>query len=135
MRFEDLSVGLSVETSRVVDDATVRAFAEVSRDTNPIHLDEEFAAQSRFGGRIAHGMLAAAMISALIASELPGPGSVYLKQELKFVRPIRVGDTVRTHLEIVGIDVDRRRVRLETRCFDGAGNVLVDGEATIWLPD
>lgn len=135
MRFDELTVGMSVELKRIVDDASVRAFAEVSGDMNPIHLDAEVASRSRFGERIAHGMFAGAMISALIASELPGPGSVYLKQELRFLKPIRVGSTVRTRLELISLDSPRRRAQVATKCLDEGGNLLVDGEATIWVPE
>ena len=130
---EDLTVGQSAEVSRQVEAADIDAFAAVSGDHNPVHLDETFAATTQFGGRIAHGMLSASFISALIASELPGPGAIYLSQTLKFLRPVRIGDTVTTRVEVAAIDAAKARVTLATTCRVGDKAVLT-GEAVILAP-
>lgn len=130
---EDLTVGQSAEAARAVGAADIDAFAAVSGDHNPVHLDEAFAATTRFGGRIAHGMLSASYISALIASQLPGPGAIYLSQTLKFLRPVRIGDTVVTRVEITAIDGAKARVTLATTCRVGDNTVLA-GEAVILAP-
>lgn len=93
-RFEDLDLGMSASVSRTISEADILMFAGVSGDTNPVHLDQEFAASTMFGGRIAHGMLSAGLISAVFGTRLPGPGSIYLSQNLKFKAPVKIGDTV-----------------------------------------
>jgi 3-hydroxybutyryl-CoA dehydratase len=130
---EDLSLGLSVQASRTVSDVDITAFAAVSGDHNPVHLDQAYAATTRFGGRIAHGMLSASFISALIAAELPGPGSVYLSQSLSFKRPVRIGDTVVTTVRVAAIDMERARVTLSTAC-SVSGKTVLDGEAVVLAP-
>jgi 3-hydroxybutyryl-CoA dehydratase len=130
---EDLAVGQSAELARTVTAADLVAFAEVTGDINPVHLDEAFASTTPFGGRIAHGMLGAGYISAVIGTKLPGSGAVYVSQTLRFRRPVRVGDTVTARVEVAGIDVDRARVRLATDCRVD-GKVVVDGEAEILVP-
>ncbi len=131
--FEDLSVGQSAELTRTVDDKAIQAFAEVSGDHNPVHLDEAFAATTQFKGRIAHGMLSAAYISALIAGKLPGPGAIYLGQTLTFKRPVKIGDEVTVTATITGLDPEKARATLATVC-SVAGKVVLDGEATIMVP-
>jgi 3-hydroxybutyryl-CoA dehydratase len=134
MRFEELVVGQVAESSRVVGDAEIRAFAALSGDHNPVHLDEAAGAASPFGGRVAHGMLTAGFVSALLATDLPGPGSVYLSQSLRFVRPVRPGDTVVTRVEVAELFPSRRRVRLLTTCHNQAGERVLDGEAVVLVP-
>ena len=99
-----------------------------------MHLDEAAAAKSRFGGRIAHGMLGAGFISATIATRLPGPGSIYLSQTLRFTRPVRIGDTVTTRVEVAEVMAAERRVRLQTRCTVN-GKTVIDGEAVVMVPE
>ena len=130
---EDLSLGQSVERTHVVTEADIAAFAEVSGDFNPVHMDSEFAAATQFKGRIAHGMLSAVYISALIAGELPGPGSIYLSQSLRFRRPVRIGDAVVTEVSVAEIDQRRARVTLNTKCSVD-GRVVLDGEALVLAP-
>lgn len=127
------TIGQRASQRRVVSDADVRHFADATGDHNPIHLDEEFARSTRFGGRIAHGMLSASHISSLLASELPGPGTVYLGQSLRFLAPVRIGDEVETTLEIREIDPARRRMKLHTRCAVGE-TVVIEGEAEVMFP-
>ena len=135
MRLEDLTVGASAEYAKTVTDADVMAFAEVTGDFNPVHVDEEAAARSSFGGRIAHGMLAAGLISAVLAMKLPGPGTIYLGQTLRFTRPVRIGDTVTARVEVLEVNAPKRRVRLATTCRNQHGEKVLDGEATVMVPD
>ncbi|MCU0636748.1 MAG: MaoC family dehydratase [Gemmatimonadaceae bacterium] len=135
MRFDELAVGASAEVARRVDDAEIVAFAALSGDHNPIHLDDAAGAASRFGGRIAHGMLSATFISATLATVLPGPGTIYLSQSLRFVRPVRLGDTVTTRVEVLELIPAKRRVRLATTCRTQEGAIVIDGEALVMLPD
>lgn len=131
--FEDLSVGQSAELTRTVDEKAIQGFADVSGDHNPVHLDEAFAATTQFKTRIAHGMLSAAYISALIAGKLPGPGAIYLGQTLSFKRPVKIGDEVTVTATITGLDAEKGRVTLSTVCTVG-GKTVLDGEALIMAP-
>ncbi|MGR3756856.1 MAG: MaoC family dehydratase [Tranquillimonas sp.] len=130
---EELAVGMTRHLTKVVTDRDIELFAEVSTDRNPVHLDDAYARDTVFGGRVAHGMLTAALISAVIGEQLPGHGSVYLGQSLRFLAPVRPGDAVRAEVEVTEIDHTRRRVRLVTRCTVGDTCVL-DGEATVLAP-
>ena len=130
MEYSELKEGMTGQFSKIVSDADVTGFANVTGDHNPVHLDEVAAARTRFGGRIAHGMLSAGIISAAIASRLPGPGSVYLSQTLKFTAPVRIGDTVTATITVVEL-LSKNRVRLATTCRNQSGETVVDGEAVI----
>lgn len=132
--FEQLAPGLSVETAHEVTAREIDLFAEATGDRNPVHLDEEFASKTPFGGRIAHGMLTAGFVSAAIASKLPGPGSIYLGQSLRFTKPVRPGDTVSVKIEVLEVNSARRRVRLATVCTNQHGETVMDGEATVLVP-
>jgi 3-hydroxybutyryl-CoA dehydratase len=134
VRYDELSVGQTAEYSKAVTDADVMAFAEITGDFNPVHVNEEEAAKSRFGGRIAHGMLSAGLISAALASRLPGPGSIYLGQTLKFTAPVRIGDTVLVTVTIVEL-LPKKRVRLSTVCRNQAGTIVCEGEATLLIDE
>lgn len=131
--FEDLSIGQSAELTRLVDEKAIQGFADVSGDHNPVHLDEAFAATTQFKTRIAHGMLSAAYISALIAGKLPGPGAIYLGQSLAFKRPVKIGDEVTVTATITGLDAEKARVTLSTVCTVN-GKTVLDGEALIMAP-
>lgn len=131
--FDELTVGQSVETSRVVGAADIEAFAEVSGDNNPVHLDEAYARTTTFGERIAHGMLSAAYISAILGTRLPGPGAIYLSQSLRFRRPVRIGDLVVARATVTALDDAKGRVTLETVCEVG-GKTVMDGEAVVIAP-
>ena len=133
--FESLTVGQGAESSTMVTAYQVDLFAEATGDRNPVHLDEEVASRSQFGGRIAHGMLTAGLVSAAIASKLPGPGAIYLGQSLRFTRPVRIGDTVTVKLEVLEVIAAKRRVRLATICTNQNGETVMDGEATVMVPD
>ena len=135
MRFEELAVGQAATLERTVSDGDVVAYAGITGDDNPVHLDEAVAAKSRFGGRIAHGMLSAGFISATIGTRLPGPGSIYLGQTLKFTAPVRIGDTVTTRVEVLELVPEKRRVKLTTRCTTQRGEMVIDGDALVMVPD
>ena len=126
-----LKVGDSAEMRKTIADEDVRAFAELTGDRNPVHLDEEYAAQTRFGRRIAHGMLGASLISAVLASELPGRGTVYLSQTLKFTAPVFLGDTVTARVVVKHVREDKPVVTLETYCTNERGERVVEGEAVV----
>ncbi|ODT87277.1 MaoC family dehydratase [Phenylobacterium sp. SCN 70-31] len=131
--FEDLTVGRSAEMHRVVGAADIEAFAEVSGDSNPVHLDEDYARATPFGERIAHGMLSGAYISAVLGMKLPGPGAIYLSQSLRFRRPVKIGDLVVTRATVTDLDAAKGRVTLETVC-QVDGKTVVDGEAVVIAP-
>jgi 3-hydroxybutyryl-CoA dehydratase len=128
-----IAVGQRAVREFLVDDRTIELFGDASSDRNPLHFDDEFGRRTPFGGRIAHGMITAAFISALIGNELPGHGSVYLGQTLKFRAPVRPGDTVRVEVEVLDYDQGRRGARLSTRAFVG-DTLVVDGEAKVIAP-
>jgi 3-hydroxybutyryl-CoA dehydratase len=130
---EDLVVGMKASVSKTITMADIIQFAEVSTDINPVHLDEAYAATTPFKGCIAHGMLSAGLISAVMANQLPGPGTVYLGQTLKFKIPVRPGDTVTATATIKEILVDKKRVVLDTVCTV-AGKPVIEGEATVMFP-
>jgi 3-hydroxybutyryl-CoA dehydratase len=131
--FDELSVGQSAQMSRVVGAADIEAFAEVSGDNNPVHLDEAYAKTTTFGERIAHGMLSAGYISALLGTRLPGPGCIYLSQSLRFRRPVKIGDVVVARVSIRTLDVGRGHVTLDTVC-EVNGKTVIDGEALVIAP-
>jgi len=128
-----LSVGDAAEISKTVTEEDVRAFAELTGDRNPVHLDEEYAAGTRFGRRIAHGMLGASLISAVLANELPGRGTVYLSQTLRFTAPVFLGDTVTARVVVKQVREDKPIVTLETVCTNERGERVVEGEAVVLI--
>ena len=128
--FEDLEVGMSASFAKTITDADIVLFAGASGDNNAVHINEEFARTTQFKGRIAHGMLSASIISAAIAGRLPGPGSVYLGQNLRFKAPVRPGDTVEAVVTVKELNAEKKRVTLTTVCTV-AGNTVIDGEAVV----
>lgn len=130
---EDIEIGMTRNLKKIVTDRDIEMFAEVSTDHNPVHLNEDYANETIFGGRIAHGMLTAGLISAVIGEQLPGHGTVYLGQTLKFLRPVRPGEQVTAQVEVIEIDLGRRQVKLNTCCFVDEKKVLM-GEATVLAP-
>ena len=124
-------IGDSASISKTITDRDIQAFAEVTGDHNPIHLDDEYAAKTRFGSRIAHGMLSASLISSVLANKLPGPGSVYLSQTLKFVKPVFPGDSVTARVTVTEIRDDRPIITLETVCVNQHNEPVLKGEATV----
>ena len=130
---EDLEIGMIRDLSKVVTDEDIEMFAQVSTDRNPVHLDDDYARDTIFEGRIAHGMLTAGLISAVIGEQLPGHGTVYLSQSLKFMAPVRPGDRVTAEVEVLDIEHSRRRVQLGTRCLVD-GKPVLKGQATVLAP-
>jgi 3-hydroxybutyryl-CoA dehydratase len=129
---EDLSEGQSESLSKVITAKDVEAFAEISGDTNPVHLNEDYAKGTMFGGRIAHGILTAGLISAVLGTKLPGPGAIYLSQSLKFRAPVKLGDLVEAKVVVTAIDQEKRRVTLNTSCSI-ADKVVLEGEAVVMV--
>jgi len=132
--FEDLEVGQEASLSNTVTEAVINAFADVSGDRNPVHLDEAYAATTMFKGRIAHGMLSAAYISAVFGMKLPGPGAIYISQTLAFKAPVKIGDTVVTTVKLVELIPEKKRARFETVCTVG-GKPVLTGEAQLMIPN
>jgi len=130
---DELSVGQQAVFAKTVSEADIVAYAGVSGDMNPVHINEEFAKTTMFKTRIAHGMLSAGFISAVLGTKLPGPGSIYLSQTLKFMAPVKIGDTVTARATITEIVAEKKRVVLKTECLV-AGKVVLDGEATVMVP-
>ncbi|MEO1796924.1 MAG: MaoC family dehydratase [Pseudomonadota bacterium] len=130
---EDLEIGMTRHVSKVVTEQDIEMFAQVSTDHNPVHLDDDYAQDTIFEGKIAHGMLTAGLISAVIGEQLPGHGTVYLGQTLKFLAPVRPGDMVRAEVEVTAIDYSKRRVSLDTHCAVDGKKVL-KGEAVVLAP-
>lgn len=130
---EDIEMGMVRYLRKVVTDEDIEMFAQVSTDRNPVHLDEDYAQDTMFQGRIAHGMLTAGLISAVIGEQLPGHGTIYMSQSLKFLAPVRPGDMVLAEVEVTDIIVEKRRVKLDCRCIVDGRKVL-EGEATVMAP-
>jgi 3-hydroxybutyryl-CoA dehydratase len=130
---EEIEIGMRRSVSKTVTDRDIELFAEVSTDRNPVHLDEEYAQETIFSGRIAHGILTASLISAVIGEQLPGHGSVYLGQTLKFLAPVRPGDRVEASVEVTAVDLARRRVTLDCVAMVG-DTVVLKGEALVLAP-
>ena len=129
----NLKVGDAATLTRTIRDEDVRAFAELTGDHNPVHLDDEYAAGTRFGRRVAHGMLAASLISAALANELPGRGTVYLSQQLQFTAPVFPGDTVTARVAVTKVREDKPVVTLDTVCTNQRGETVIRGEAVVLL--
>jgi 3-hydroxybutyryl-CoA dehydratase len=131
--FEDLEPGMEASFQKVVTEADIVSFADVSGDRNPVHLDEAYAAGTMFKGRIAHGMLTAGYISAVFGMEMPGPGAIYVSQTLNFKAPVRIGDTVTARVKLVELIAGKRRARFECQCLV-AGKAVLEGEAVLMVP-
>ena len=131
---EELSIGQTARFSKTITEADVYLYAGISGDFNPAHVDEEFAKKTFFKTRIAHGMLTASFISTIIGTMLPGPGSIYMQQQVRFLAPVKIGDTVTAVAEVVEILSEKKRVRLKTTCINQEGTTVVDGEALVSPP-
>jgi len=132
-RIDEIQVGQAAEMAKTVTEADIALFAGVTGDFNPVHIDAVEAGKSRFGERIAHGMLSAGFISAVLGTRLPGTGSIYLSQSLRFTKPVRIGDTVTTRVEVLEVIATKRRVRLATTCRNQNGETVVEGEAVVMV--
>ncbi len=130
---DQLQPGMSASIAKTVTEADIILFAGISTDVNPAHIDEEYSKGTMFGGRIAHGMLSAGFISAVLANKLPGPGTIYLSQTLKFKAPVRPGDTVTATVTVKEVNVAKNRVTLDTVCTV-AGKVVIEGESLMMPP-
>lgn len=126
-----IQTGATASRALTISDDMIRGFAELTGDTNPVHLDDAFAAGSQFGRRIAHGMIAAGLISATLANDLPGPGTLYLGQTLKFRKPVYPGDTVTATVTVLSVRPDKPIVTLSTVCTNQDGDTVLDGEAVV----
>ena len=131
LTMEDVTVGDVAEMTYAVTAETIREFVTASGDDNPIHSDEMFAAGTRFGRVIAPGMLTGSFVSSVIGTRLPGPGTIYLSQSFRFLRPVYVGDRVTARVEVIERVADRNRLRLRTTCVNEAGELLLEGEAWV----
>jgi 3-hydroxybutyryl-CoA dehydratase len=127
---EDITVGMSAEIAKTITDADIVLFSGVSMDSNAVHMDEEFGRTTPFGGRIAHGMLSASLLSSVLGNRLPGPGTVYMSQSLRFRAPVRPGDTVHARVTVKEVIAEKCRVVLDTVCTVG-DKVVIDGEAMV----
>ena len=131
--FEDLFPGMEAVYEKRLAPDDIAAFADLTGDRNPLHLDEDFARGTRYRSRIAHGMLTASLISTVLVTQLPGPGSIYVSQSLRFLRPVRCGDLVTAAAEVTALHSQRRRVTLACRCLVGR-SIVVEGEAVVQVP-
>jgi 3-hydroxybutyryl-CoA dehydratase len=131
--FEDLRLGMRETYSKLVRASDVVGFAEITGDRNPIHLSEHFAAKTPFGGRIAHGLYTGGLISAVIGTRMPGPGAIYISQTLRFLAPVRIGDTVEASVELVELSEKGNRAKLDCRCMVGE-TIVLEGEALVKIP-
>lgn len=132
-KYEDLKMGQSAEVEHTVTEDDIRTFGDLSGDYNPLHFDEEWAKKTMFEGRIAHGILTAAYVSAAIGMHLPGPGTIYMSQSMKFLGPVRIGDTITARVEIINLNDEKQRVTLRTLCTNQDGKTVLDGEALVTL--
>jgi 3-hydroxybutyryl-CoA dehydratase len=131
---EEIKLFETCEFSKTISESDVYLYAGVTGDLNPAHINEEYARQTFFKTRIAHGMLIAGFISTVVAMRLPGPGTIYIRQELNFLAPVRIGDTVTARVEVIEIMSEQKHLRLKTTCTKQDGTVVVDGEAVVSPP-
>ena len=135
MRLEQIAVGQTAEFTKTVTETDVVLFAGITGDFNPAHVNAVQAERGMFGGRIAHGLLSAGFIGTVLAMKLPGPGTIYLSQNLRFVRPVKIGDTVTAKVEVAEVIPAKRRVRLSTTVANQRGETVIDGEAVVMVPE
>lgn len=134
LTIQQMTIGDSATFTKTVSESDVYQFAGITGDFNPAHINEEYAKDTVFKTRIAHGMLSAGFISTVLGTRLPGPGTIYLRQELKFLAPVRIGDTITAKVEITGLVLEKNRVTLRTTCTNQEGVLVVDGEALMSPP-
>ena len=130
----EIVVGMKASYSQTITDSDIKSFAGISGDHNPVHVDSEYAAESRFGKRIAHGLMSAGFFSAIFGTKIPGPGCVYVSQTLSFLRPVYIDDTVTAEVEVKKVDQEKRRVFFDTTC-KVRGKKVITGSAEIYIPD
>jgi 3-hydroxybutyryl-CoA dehydratase len=130
---DQVQVGERASLTKTVSEADIYMFAGITGDLNPLHVNEEYAKTTIFKGRVAHGILTAGLISAVLGTKLPGPGAIYLSQTLRFTAPVRIGDTITASAEVIEKIEEKSRIRLRTICTNQDGKVVVEGEATTML--
>ncbi len=133
--FDEITLGQSAEYSKAVTEADIQMFAAVSGDVNPLHLDPEFAAGTRFGERIAHGMLTASFISAALAMELPGPGCIFMEQSLKFRLPVKIGDVITVKLTVTEMQARRKTLTLDCKAYNQEDKLVLTGTSLVIAPE
>jgi 3-hydroxybutyryl-CoA dehydratase len=133
MRFADLKVGQSAERTKLMTESLVNAYAELTGDFSPVHIDEAAAAKTRFGTRIAHGMLSVSFLSAVIGMDLPGPGTIWVAQALRFKQAVKLGDSITWRVEVKELFPEKKRATVSTVCKNQRGEIVIDGEGTILL--
>jgi 3-hydroxybutyryl-CoA dehydratase len=131
---DQIKVGDTAEFAKTVTETDIYLYAGITGDFNPAHINEAYAKNTFFKTRIAHGMLTAGFISAILANQLPGPGTIYLKQELSFLAPVRIGDTITGRVEVLELISEKNRIRLKTSCINQDGTAILDGEALVSPP-
>ena len=131
MGFERFEVGMKGQTSKTITETDVILFSGISTDINPVHINEEAAKEGMFGRRIAHGILVSGLISAVLANKVPGPGTIYMGQDLKFLAQVYIGDTITAECEIIELIPEKKRIRLKTTCVNQDGKVVIDGSALV----
>ena len=131
---DELNVGDFAEFSKTITETDVYLYAGITCDFNPAHLNETYAAGTFFKTRIAHGMLVAGFISTILGTQLPGPGTIYLRQEVNFLAPVRFGDTITARAEVIELEAEKKRVRLKTTCINQEGVMVIEGEALVSPP-
>ena len=133
MEIDEIKIGMSESYSQTISEADVKAYAGISGDRNPVHMDDEYAEKSRYNKRIAHGMISSSFFSALFGTKLPGPGCVYVNQSLNFKRPVYIGDTVTAIITVTKIDEIKSRVYFDTVC-KVKNKIVIDGQAELYIP-
>jgi 3-hydroxybutyryl-CoA dehydratase len=131
---DEISAGNKAQLSKTISETDVYLYAGITGDFNPAHINEEYAGKTHFKGRIAHGMLIGGLISAVIGNQLPGPGTLYISQELEFLAPVRIGDTITAEVEVIEILREKKHTRLRTTCVNQKGEKVVDGHALVSPP-
>ncbi|MFW9786139.1 MAG: MaoC family dehydratase [Candidatus Thorarchaeota archaeon] len=132
-KYTDIKMGQSAEVKHKVTEEDIQVFGNLSGDYNPLHFDEAWAKTTMFGGRIAHGILTASFVSTAIGMHLPGPGTIYMSQSMRFLGPVKIGDTITARVEVVGLNDEKERVTLSTTCTNQEGKIILDGEALVTL--
>lgn len=130
----EIKIGDTAEFAKTVSESDIYQYAGITGDFNPAHVNEDYARGTFFKTRIAHGMLSAGFISNILGNQLPGPGSIYIRQELNFTAPVRIGDTIKALAEVIDVNVEKNRVVLKTQCINQDGAVVIDGQATLSPP-
>ena len=132
-KYEDVKVGDSAEVVHTFTEQDIQTFGDLSGDYNPLHFDEEWAKQTMFGGRIAHGILTAALVSNAIGMKLPGTGTIYLSQQMRFLGPVRINDTITARVEVIDKNDEKERITIQTTCTNQDGKKVLDGEALVTI--